>query len=113
MERHILFRIYEIDRMLRRKEYPNCTTLKKYFQEHNRINFSERTILRDIETMRNDLGADIRFDRAKNGYYYGDEKFTLPNIKLSEGELLAILLGAEIMRKYENTPFEPAIKKSF
>src|SRR3989338_2374524 len=113
MDRHILFRIYDIDRMLKRKEYPNCTKLKEYFLEHHGLTLSIRTIMRDIDTMRLDLGAPIQYDREKNGYYYENESFSLPAVRLTEGELISIFLAEEILKKYKNTPFEATIKRAF
>lgn len=113
MERHILFRIHDIDRMLKRKEYPNCTKLQKFFLEHHGLNLSIRTIMRDIDAMRLDLGAPIEYDREKNGYYYKNEKFSLPAVRLTEGELISIFLAEEILKKFKNTPFESAIKRAF
>jgi predicted DNA-binding transcriptional regulator YafY len=113
MERHILFRIHDIDRMLKRKEYPNCTKLKTFFLKHHGLNLSIRTLMRDIDTMRLDLGAPIEYDREKNGYYYTDEKFSLPSVRLTAGELISIFLAEEILKKYKNTPFEATIKRAF
>ena len=113
MERHVLFRIYDIDRMLKRKEYPNCTKLKKFFLEHHGLTLSIRTIMRDIDAMRLDLGAPIAFNREKNGYYYEKEIFSLPTIRLTEGELISIFLGEEILKKFKNTPFEATIRRAF
>ncbi|OGC21644.1 hypothetical protein A2291_06005 [candidate division WOR-1 bacterium RIFOXYB2_FULL_42_35] len=107
MERHTLIRIYQIDELIRSKQYPNCRELAERFE------VSERTILRDIEAMKDSLGAAIGFSKEHNGYYYEKQGFCLPSLKLSEGELLAILLGGELIAKYKNTPFEAAIKKAF
>src|SRR3989338_8291525 len=106
MERHTYIRIAKIDDMIRRKFYPNCPKLADEFE------VSERTILRDIEAMKDSLGAPILFSKERNGYYYGEDAFSLPELKLTEGELISFLLGAEILKKYKNTPFEPAIQQA-
>ncbi|KAF0133203.1 MAG: regulatory protein DeoR [Candidatus Saganbacteria bacterium] len=107
MERHTYIRLAKIDELIRGKRYPNCRKMAEEFE------VSQRTILRDIEAMKDSLGAPILFSKEKNGYYYGSSGFSLPELKLSEGELLAVLLGAEIMSKYKNTPFEAAISRAF
>ena len=107
MERHTFNRIYKIDSLIRRNKYPNCTQLSELFET------SPRTILRDIELMKDSLGAPIQYSKEHNGYFYGKGSFSLPNVKLTEGELVSIFLGEEILKKYRNTPFESNIKKAF
>jgi len=107
MDRHTYIRLAKIDRLIRQKRYPNCKVLAEQFET------SQRTILRDIEAMKDSLGAPLRYSKEKNGYYYSDEKFSLPELKLTEGELISIFLGEEILRKYKNTPFEEEVRKAF
>jgi len=107
MERHTYIRLAKIDQLIRQKRYPNCRKLAELFET------SERTILRDIEAMKDSLGAPIQYSKEKNGYYYSEEKFSLPEVKLTEGELVSIFLGEEILRKYKHTPFEEEIRKAF
>lgn len=107
MERHTYIRLAKIDRLIKQKRYPNCKYLAEQFET------SERTILRDIEAMKDSLGAPIQYSKEKNGYYYSEEKFSLPEVKLTEGELVSIFLGEEILRKYKHTPFEEEIRKAF
>ena len=107
MERHTYVRIAKIDDLIRRKRYPNCRTLSEEFET------SQRTILRDIEAMKDSLGAPIRYSKERNGYYYEDDKFSLPAVRLTEGELVSVFLGEEILKKYKNTPFESAIRRAF
>ncbi|MFH1576913.1 MAG: WYL domain-containing protein [Candidatus Margulisiibacteriota bacterium] len=113
MERHVLFRIHDIDRLLKRNRYPNCTTLRNYFIDHFGLTLSIRTILRDLDTMRHELGAPIAFNKEKNGYYYTDKNFSLPNIRLSQGEMIAVFLGTKLLQQYKNTPFAGQIEKAF
>jgi predicted DNA-binding transcriptional regulator YafY len=108
MERHTYIRIAKIDALIRQKRYPNCRKLAELFET------SQRTILRDIEAMKDSLGAPIQYSKENNGYYYGEEKFpALPKIKLTEGELVSVFLGEEILKKYRNSPFAEEIKKAF
>ena len=107
MERHTYIRIAKIDELLRQKSYPNCRILAEEFE------VSQRTILRDIEAMKDSLGAPISFSKEKNGYYYGKGEFSLPALRLTEGELISVFLAEELLKKYHNTPFEPAIERAF
>lgn len=92
LDKHTTIRIYQIDRKIRDGEYPNCTTLAKEFELH------PRTIQRDIEALKDFLGADIRHDRARKGYYYGDDnKFKPPALEITEGELLGLFLSEKFL----------------
>lgn len=105
--RPILYRIYQIHRLLRSHRYPDLKSLVQKFE------VSERTILRDLNTMRYDFGAPIAYSRQRRGYYYSDEKFTLPTLHLTQGEAIAIFLGERLLSQYRGTPFELAIRSAF
>jgi predicted DNA-binding transcriptional regulator YafY len=107
MERHTIIRLARMDELMRAKKYPNCGRLAQLFE------VSQRTVLRDIEAMKDSLGAPILYSKQRNGYYYSHDKFTLPSIRLTEGELVAVFLGEELLKKYKNTPFEAEIEKAF
>lgn len=107
MERHTYIRITEIDRLIRRGKFPNCKWLAQEFET------SERTVLRDIEAMKDSMGAPIGYSKEKNGYFYTEEGFKLPEIQLTEGEFVSIFLGEEILKKYRGTPFGDAITSAF
>lgn len=53
-----------IDRELRSHRFPNCAQIAECFD------VSRRSIQRDIDFMRDRLGAPIDFDRRRNGYRY-------------------------------------------
>ncbi len=92
IDRHSLVRIYEIDQLIRNKTYPNSQTLAKRFE------LNPRTILRDIEAMRYQMGFEIEFDTRKNGYYYtAENKTNLPPLQISEGEWVSLLLMRQVM----------------
>lgn len=53
-----------IERELRNHRYPNCAQIAAYFD------VSSRSIQRDIDVMRDQLGAPIAFNRRRNGYCF-------------------------------------------
>ncbi len=107
MERHTYIRIAKIDELIRNKRYPNCKFLADEFET------TERTILRDIEAMKDSLGAPIRYSKEHNGYYYESDSPTLPAIRLTEGEIVSIFLGSELIKKFKNTPFSSSVRSAF
>jgi predicted DNA-binding transcriptional regulator YafY len=105
-QRQQLERIFEIDRQIRAREYPNATTISEALE------VSRRVIYMDREFMVNRLGAPIKFDRLRGGWYYTDETWTLPNIMVTEGELLAFFLSVEVARRYLGTVLESALRSA-
>lgn len=70
---------------------------------------SARTIKRDIEFMRNELGAPIVSGGKKKGYFYTDEFYSLPSAVLGEGALSVMMLFEQLLHNYSNTPFFESI----
>jgi predicted DNA-binding transcriptional regulator YafY len=105
-QRQQLERIMEIDRAIRAGEYPNADKLAE------KLETSRRVIFMDREFMINRLGAPIEFSREKGGWSYSDATWTIPNIMVSEGELLAFFLSVEVARRYMGTALEEALRRA-
>jgi len=101
-DRTAALRIIELHREIARGGYPNIRQLAERFE------VSERTIKRDIEGLRDRLGAPIEYDRLRRGYFYR-ERFKLPPLELTEGEVIALVLGAGLLSRYRGTPFQEAV----
>jgi len=100
-------RIIEIDYLLGQKKYPSAPQLAERFE------VDIRTVYRDIEYMRDQLGAPIGFDRKRNGYHYTEEGYILPILRLTEGELVAIFLAERVLAQYSGTPYYARLKSAF
>jgi len=105
-QRQQLERIFEIDRQIRAGAYPNAERLA------GGLEVSRRVIFKDREFMLNRLGAPIEYDREKGGWYYANQAWILPNIMVSEGELLAFFLSVEVARRYIGTAMEGALRSA-
>jgi len=90
-------RLQELDTAIRRGKYPNCLSFAQDWE------VSQKTIQRDIEFLKYSLGASIEYDRGRQGYYYTDTNWFLPALNISEGELFALMLGAQAMSVYKGT----------
>jgi predicted DNA-binding transcriptional regulator YafY len=95
-----------IDRALRAGEYPNAATIARQAE------VCRRTAQRDFETLRDRFGAPLAFDHARNGYYYTEPGFRLPAVGLTEGELVAICLGASALGQYRGTPYAATLRRA-
>jgi predicted DNA-binding transcriptional regulator YafY len=88
----------ELDEKIRAGKYPNCSSFAKHWE------VSSKTIQRDVEFLQYQLGAPIEYDALKRGYYYTDPFFMLPSIPMTEGELMALAMGAQALGQYRGTP---------
>lgn len=100
-------RLLELDRRIRNGDYPNCLTFSAEWE------VTQKTAQRDIDYLRDQLGAPIEYDRIKKGYYYTDLHWFLPSVSMSEGELIALLLASRSIEQYKGTPVARELEKVF
>lgn len=70
-----------------------------------------RTVKRDLQSLRYDFAAPLRYVRAHGGYGYATP-FNLTAPPLSEGELLSLCLVITLAPALRQTPFAPALQRS-
>ncbi|MGA9925628.1 MAG: WYL domain-containing protein [Isosphaeraceae bacterium] len=58
------------------------------------------------------LHAPLEFGSVQNGYYYTDPSYRLGYFPTTEGELVALLVAAQVMDQYRGTPFEQDLRKA-
>jgi predicted DNA-binding transcriptional regulator YafY len=97
-------RIYYIDKEIASGKYPNTRTLAKDYET------GTATISRDIEFMRDRLGAPIEYDYYRKGYYYTEKTFRLPAAFTSDGDMLALGIAKTLLSLYRNTPIYSAAR---
>jgi transcriptional antiterminator len=73
MKKSQMARVVEFDKLVNSKGYPNVHRFSVDYE------VSGRTIARDIEYLRDTLGAPLEYDLARNGYYYS-EPWNLPAV---------------------------------
>jgi proteasome accessory factor B len=96
-----------IDQAIRGRQAPTCRTLAA------ELEVSRRTILRDIEFMQNTLGAPVQYDGQRGGYVYDQPNWTMPSIRLTEGDLFAILVAQQALEAYAGTPWAKRLQIVF
>ncbi len=102
-----MYRIFYIDKKIKAGQYPNCRQLAQELEVHR------RTIMRDIGLMKYSLGAPLEYDPKKRGYYYTEADYSLGLLKLTEGELLALCLGHNLLAKCKGTPYAKPVADAF
>jgi predicted DNA-binding transcriptional regulator YafY len=94
MADHLKFERYcWFDRQVRDGRYPNAASLAGRFE------ICRKTAQRNIEHMRDRLLAPLEYDSRRKGYYYTDASFALPAPRVTQNELLAILLARNLLSR--------------
>ena len=92
---------------LKAGRYPNCRKLA------DELEVSSKTVQRDIDFMRYQLGLPIEYDQLHFGFYYTEPVANFPNIEISEGELIALYIGQKALAQYKGTSFEAPLSTAF
>ncbi len=99
-----LHRMILIDKWIRSGAYPS---IQQMMDEYG---VSRRTVLRDMEFLRDRYNAPLECDRVRGGYYYSDPTFMIQNVLLTEGDLFTVSTLMPLMEQYKNTPLESSFK---
>lgn len=102
-----LERMLRIHEELRRARPINCTQLCALLE------VNRKTIVRDIAFMRDRLDLPVEFDHSARTYRYTSPVEAFPTVKVTEGELLALLVARRALEQYEGTPFHRQLSVAF
>ncbi|MFM8460058.1 MAG: helix-turn-helix transcriptional regulator, partial [Chthoniobacterales bacterium] len=100
-------RMWRIHQILTGGSYPNCTGLS------GELEVSAKTVMRDLEFMRDRLGLPLEYDAVKHGYYYTAPVRDFPTMKVTQGEVAALLLAQKSLEQFRGTPFERPLTGAF
>ena len=107
MAKNQVERIVWIDHRIRQGSYPSRREAAEQFE------VSTKTIERDLEFLRDRLGAPLKYDHRRNGYYYAEDGFFLPRLSLSQGEAMALFLAHQFGSLWRDTPLASAAKQAW
>jgi len=85
----------------------NCRVLAE------ELEVSTKTIMRDIEFMRDQLMLPIEYEPEEYSYRYTGTVESFPTVQVSEGEVVALLVAEKAMQQYRGTPFEGTLHSAF
>ena len=100
-------RLLHVDLRLREGARPTAKVLAR------ECGVSIKTIYRDIEALRSELGAPIEWDPERGGYAYRRGGFLVPAAALTEHELFAMMIAEQALHQYEGTPLHAYLKAAF
>lgn len=95
-----------IEEMVRRGGYPNCRTMAE------KLEVSEKTVARDLEMMRDQMGFPIEYEATRHGYYLREGDGGVPVMRLTEGELLALFLAQRVLGPLEGTSYGQRVQEA-
>jgi predicted DNA-binding transcriptional regulator YafY len=107
MTRPPMERMWRIHQELSAGGYPNCQGLAVDLE------VSAKTVMRDVEFMRDRLGLPLAYDAVKHGFYYTAPVRDFPVMKVSQGEVAALLLAQKSLEQFRGTTFERPLAAAF
>lgn len=87
--------------------YPNCQGLAL------ELEVSAKTVMRDVEFMRDRLALPLAYDAVKHGFHYTAPVRDFPVMKVSQGEVAALLLAQKSLEQFRGTTFERPLAAAF
>jgi len=121
LNKDALTRYRLIDERLRNTmvKRPSLDELLRYVSEKLDKSISRRTLLLDLKNMKEspelNYMAPIAFDRARKGYYYEEEGYSITKVPVTEYELQGLEIAVSILKQFQKLPvirqFEDAILK--
>ena len=93
-------RVYKIEQLIRLRGHLSFRELQ------DELEVSPATLKRDLDYLRERLGAPIEYDRDVNGYRFGagfrGERHELPGLWFSERELYALLMANQLLGELDS-----------
>ena len=96
-------RYYWFHGQIRAGKYPNARHLAEKFE------ISHKQAQRDIEFIRDRIGAPLRYNPFKRGYEYEEGSYELPPVWYNEDELLALCMALRLASVIPDRSFKSAL----
>lgn len=77
------------------------------------LEVSWHTVIRDLNTLRDDEGAPIIYDASRKGYYLEDINWRLPPVTLNQREVFAFSVASRMLQPFRGTPLEMDLQSLF
>ena len=107
MKRGSIRRIYKLDSLIRLGRLSSAEDAAQEFE------VSRRTIERDIEMLRLELNAEVRYNRTEGRYEYVGNPLPLPGQWLNEREIALMLIAERSLRVHTGASFSDEIHPVF
>lgn len=100
-------RIYALIRLIQTRRFPNAATFIK------ELEVDRRTILRDIDYLRDRMGIPICYNNRERGYFLSESVESIPLLEMSESDLLWLFVGQHLLQQAANDELANQVRESF
>ena len=97
----------KIHHLIKSGKFPNATLMSA------QLEVSVRSVMRDLEFMRDRMGLPLQYEPRKHGFFYTQEVEAFPTLQITEGELFALLVAEKALQQYRGTNFERPLVSAF
>lgn len=102
-----LARMLDIHEILQDGIPTNCTKLAK------QLEVSTKTIMRDLAFMRDQFDLPVEYNPQTYAWRYAYPVKNFPMVRVSEGELFALLVARKALEQYKGTPYHSQLAQTF
>ncbi len=92
---------------LQKNDYPNCPKMAA------ELGVRVRTIMRDLDFMKDRLKLPIKYDELRYGFYYTKTVDHFPHVGVTESELFALLVASKAITQYQGTAWHRPLENAF
>jgi predicted DNA-binding transcriptional regulator YafY len=100
-------RIFALVRLIQSRRYPNATTFEK------ELEVNRRTILRDLDYLKDRMHLPIEYDAKERGYYFSEPVENMPLLEMRESDLLWLFVGQHLLQQAANEELANQVRESF
>jgi len=105
--RRPLSRVLAIHQEITKRDLPNAKQLAE------EIGVSHKTILRDLQFMREELGMPVEYDKRRHGYYYTRPVQEFPLLETTTEDLVGLILARSALDSVRGSALEESIRAGF
>jgi predicted DNA-binding transcriptional regulator YafY len=105
--RPAMARLEAIRALISEGRYPNSHSIARDLE------WSVRTVKRDLSLMQNRLNLPMEFDQGKNGWYFTRPVPFFPSLPLTEKETVGLFMAQKSIEQYKGTALEPVLAGAF
>jgi predicted DNA-binding transcriptional regulator YafY len=70
------------------------------------LEIARRTVIRDLDFLRDEENAPVEYDESRKGYYLSDPTWSLPPARLSRKELFAFSIARKLLERFHGTALD-------
>lgn len=100
-------RIFALVRLIQDRRFPNASTFMK------ELEVDRRTILRDLDYLRDRMGIPIQYDAKKRGYFLSGPVENMPMLEMRESDLLWLFVGQHLLQQAASDELANQVRESF